>query len=77
MTSSEFNSPQLHHRPYAKMAVMPKLTKNFLDDEGEGPIKFGYLEGFRFGLGFMLAWLAVMLIVGGLAWVIANLTHIH
>ncbi len=77
MTNSEFDSPQLHQSSCAKMAVMAKLTKNFLDDEGESPTGLSYREGFRFGLGFMLAWLVVMLIVGGLAWAVATLTHIH
>ena len=46
-----------------------KTDNNFLADAvGSRDRNISYTDGFRFGLGFMLAVLFITLILGGLTW---------
>jgi hypothetical protein len=61
---------------------MPKdsITKpdNFLADTVNAKRRrFGYVDGFRFGLGFFVAGLLLTVIVGGLAWALVAYGHVH
>ncbi len=56
------------------------ITKpdNFLADAMTAKRRrIGYVDGFRFGLGFFVAGLLLVFIVGGLAWAITVLGHIR
>ena len=37
----------------------------------------GYIDGFRFGIGFFIANLLMFLILGGLTWVLVLALHLH
>ncbi|MDB5178706.1 MAG: hypothetical protein JWN01_649 [Patescibacteria group bacterium] len=57
---------------------MPKPHDNFLADAVKPRHQpLGYLDGFRFGFGFFIAGLLVMLIVGGLSWGVILLLHLR
>jgi hypothetical protein len=51
------------------MATVPKKD-NFLKDAIKPPRErhITYSDGFRFGMGIMMAWLFVAVVVGGIAW---------
>ena len=51
---------------------MARQSKNFFGEEPDRPSALSYLDGFKFGLGFFIAWLLGLLIVGGLATVVAS-----
>ncbi len=52
---------------------------NFLADAIRPPRgqRLGYLDGFRFGLGFFIAGLFITLIVAGLGWAAIVLLHLQ
>jgi hypothetical protein len=46
----------------------PKRDNFLADAVGPRETRLTYSDGFRFGLGFMIAMLLVTLVLGGLAW---------
>jgi len=59
-------------------APTPRQRENFLA-EAVGPRerKITYMDRFRFGFGFMVAWLLVLLVLGGASWAIVTLLKLH
>ena len=54
-----------------------RQADTFLADAVRTPTGLiGYRDGFRFGIGFMLANLLLVLVVGGLAWGIILALHL-
>ena len=52
----------------------PRQRENFLADAvGSRERKLTYMDGFRFGLGFIIANLLVILVLGGLTWAAVTL----
>ncbi len=58
---------------------MTKWKRNFLGEEAEQPESrgFSFQDGFHFGFGFFIAWLAGTTVVVALAWAIAALFNIR
>lgn len=56
----------------------PRHGDTFLSDAVHGPARkrVGYADGFRFGIGFMLANLTLGLLVAAIAWGIIAALHI-
>jgi uncharacterized iron-regulated membrane protein len=51
---------------------------NFLADSVRPRTRrLSYLDGFRFGFGFFISGLLIMLILSGLAWAIIMVFHLH
>jgi len=65
------------------MPTPPKPDKFLLDavrpkhHRPPHPGALTYVDGFRFGFGFFIAGLVLMLILGALAWAAAVLLHLH
>ncbi len=58
------------------MAMATKKSDNFLRDEiNEQRSRFNYVDGFRFGFGFFIAWLLGLLLVGLAAWGLSFIIH--
>lgn len=53
-------------------------SDNFLADATRAARpKVGYVDGFRFGIGFFVAGLLMLLIVGGLTYAAITFGHLH
>lgn len=58
---------------------MKKPAKNFFDDDTSsepGTNVLNVADGFRFGLGFMMAWAVAAVIIGGVAYIVTRLFHL-
>ena len=56
----------------------PRPRENFLADAvGPRERKLTYLDGFRFGLGLVVAHLLILCLVAGLAWGLIMALHLH
>jgi hypothetical protein len=57
------------------MATRPD---NFLAEAVKSkPVRLSYFDGFRFGIGFFVANLLMLLILGALAWGVVLAFHLH
>ena len=56
---------------------MPKHDNFLADAINSRDKRIGYTDGFRFGFGFFVAGLFVVLLVGGIAWGIVAALNIH
>lgn len=56
---------------------MAKRMDNFLEDElrPKNQLRVGYWDGFRFGFGFLIAWLLGALLVSGASYLIWLVVH--
>jgi hypothetical protein len=51
---------------------------NFLADVGRPKRpRLGYVDGFRFGLGFFVAGLLLIVIIGSGAWLLVTFAHVR
>jgi hypothetical protein len=41
------------------------------------PVRLSYFDGFRFGIGFFIANLLMLVILGGLTWALASALHLR
>jgi hypothetical protein len=58
------------------MKTIPKHD-NFLADSIKPRLRnLGYMDGFRFGFGFFIAGLVIILVIGGLAWAAISFLHL-
>ncbi len=65
-------------RSKSKDTPTSRLSDNFLSDVVRPRSKhISYSDGFRFGVGLMVAQLFIGLIVGGLAWAIVAAFKLH
>ena len=55
------------------------MAKRFLFDDEKPPESrtVNYMDGFRFGFGFFIAWLLGLMLVSGVGALLGRLLHLH
>jgi hypothetical protein len=58
------------------MKTIPKHDTFLADSIKPRQRNLGYMDGFRFGFGFFISGLVIVLVIGGLSWGVITLLHI-